>query len=213
MTDIYAEITNEKIWRLIRLFIYCSVPPILLVLTITMVYGLINSTTSMNNFMIVLFQQSLPIALSYALLPCVGFKLLDKSRLSDIGLKANRYLWMDCIDILIVIAFVGYLATEGVLQNAAGIWAVHYLFVAVSEEVLVRGIILTELKGLVKRGWIAILANAVIFSLVFHSTDGIWINMLYRIPFGLVTAILREKTDSIWSSVLFHWIYDVLLSI
>lgn len=87
------------------------------------------------------------------------------------------------------------------------------MFVSVSEEILVRGIILFELKGLLRRRWIAVFVSAIIFSLIFHSTDGIWINMLYRIPFGLFTAILYEKTDSLMSSILFHWIYDVLLSI
>lgn len=205
--------TDEKIGKLVRLFLYCSVPPILLVMVITMMYGAINSTTSTDNFRIVLFQQSIPIALCYGCFPCIVFILADKSKLGEIGLKANRQSWVDAMDIFVTAGFVAYLAMVGALQNEAVIWVSHYLFVAVSEEILVRGIILFELKGLMKKKWAAILVSAIIFSLVFHSTDGTWLNVVYRIPFGLVTAVMREKTDSLWSSVLFHWIYDVLLSI
>lgn len=205
--------TDDKIWKLIKLILYCSVPPILLVLTITIMYGSVNSMTVTNNLLVVLFQQSVPIVICYGLIPCIFFKLLDKESLREIGLRANRRLWMNVIDILIATGFLFYLAAKGAFYNDARIWVIHYLCVAVFEEILVRGIILYELKRLFQRKWVAVFISAVIFSLVFHSTDGIFINMLYRIPFGLITGILCEKTESVSSSILFHWIYDVLLSI
>lgn len=208
-----SRIIDEKIWQLIYLFFYCSVPPILLVLTITLMYGTVNSKVVMSDFVIVLFQQSIPVFLCYGIVPCIFFKMIRKKALQQVGIRRNRRLWIDVCDLLVVILFVGYLVVAGIFQSEAWIWVIHYLFVAVSEEILVRGIILFELKGLLKRKWMAILASAVIFSLVFHSTDGTWVNVLYRIPFGLFTGILHEKTDSLMSAVLFHWIYDVLLSV
>lgn len=208
-----ASITDEKIWRLIYLFFYCSVPTILLVLTITLICGRVNGMKVSDNFILVLCQQSFPILLCYGVIPCVFYKLSEKKSIREIGVCKNRFLWIDMLNGFIAVSFLVYLATAQVFQREEKIWVVHYLFVAVSEEILVRGIILFELKELLKKRWIAVLLSAVIFSLVFHSTDGIWVNMLYRIPFGVITAILYEKTDSLMSSILFHWIYDVLLSV
>lgn len=182
-------------------------------LTITLVYGIVNSRVVANDFMIVFFQQSIPIFVCYGVIPCLSFNLIEKKSLQEIGIKKSKYLWIDLLNIFVVLSFGAYLLAEGVFGEEARIWVIHYLFVAISEEILVRGIILFELKAMLKKRWLAILISAVIFSLVFHSTDGTWINMLYRIPFGLITGILYEKTDSLTTSVSFHWIYDVLLSV
>lgn len=110
------NMTDDKIWRLMQIFCYCSVPPVLLVLTITFMYGLVNSSIVMNDCMIVFFQQSFPIFLCYAIIPCIFFKMFKKFSLEKIGIKRNRLLWIDIFDFSIFLVFIGYLLVIGVFQ-------------------------------------------------------------------------------------------------
>lgn len=113
------------------------------------------------------------------------------------------------LGILQVLRIIAYCTVPPILL----VLLVSVAFVALAEETLVRGIILYELNLLFKRTWLSILVSALIFSLVFHSTDGLILNMLYRVPFGIVTALMYKKTDTLAPAITFHWMYNVALSI
>jgi len=108
---------------------------------------------------------------------------------------------------------MSYLFYKGIHQKNVFVYVIHYFFVALVEEILVRGIIYFQLFKLTNKKWLSVLICAFIFALVFHSTDGIWINIIYRVPFSIITSLLYLKTESLMTSVNFHWMYNVILTI
>lgn len=89
---------------------------------------------------------------------------------------------------------------------------IHYLSVAVSEEVLARGVILYYLKQLFRLP-VAIIISALIFAFVFHSNSNQLMNLCVRFPLGLIFSLITERTKSILPSICLHWGYDVLVTI
>lgn len=205
--------TDDIIIKFIGILLYCGIPPFVLVLLITLSLSIVNSNTTSNVYMLVLIQQSLPVLISYGLIPILIFIIIEKLKLVDIGLKWNKNYQVTVLNMIIVIIFMIYLFYKEIFNYNEGVFVLHYFCVALAEEILVRGIILYKLSALVKKKWVAIVISAFIFALVFHSTDGIIMNIVYRVPFGIITAILYKKTDSLMSSITFHWIYNVALTI
>lgn len=205
---------DEKILQYMKFLGFCGIPPSLLLILISITYGLINTHTSHHAYAIVLCQESIPVLFAYAVIPVIIFLLVEKKPLKDIGLRKNKYRWMDVIDFLLIILFMFFLIVKGVFRSNVTIWIFHYLCVAVAEEILVRGIILYEAEKIFYSSNISILISSIVFALVFHSVDGVSIaNLLYRIPFGIIMAILYKSTGSLCTSVTIHWIYDAILSI
>jgi len=205
--------SESNIKALINIIIFCSAPPFCLVAFIVMMSSIFNSHNTNNLYILVMFQQSIPIFIAYGLIPCIIFKIYFKKPLADIGFKNNKHYFITIIDICIVGGFIAFLLFNKILNTDVGIYVIHYLFVAFSEELLVRGIILYLLEQLFYKEWMSILLSAIIFSLIFHSTDGVLLNLVYRVPFGVITAILYKKTNSLTSPIILHWLYNVLLSI
>lgn len=205
--------TEGIIKSVVEVIIYCSIPTFSLVAIVLVMSSIFGPHNLSSGYSLVMLQQSIPILLAYGVIPCVIFKLHTKKSFKQIGIKKNKHWLISLIDISVFLVFTTYLISNGVFQNSRGIPVIHYFFVAVAEELLVRGIILYQLNRLFRYEWLSIIASAIIFSLVFHSTDGILLNMAYRIPFGIITAILMKTTGSLTSPILLHWLYNSLLSI
>ncbi len=84
----------------------------------------------------------------------------------------------------------------------------HNFAVALSEEILVRGVILTELKKIFNV-YSSIVIDALIFAFVFHANEDIKINLFIRFPLGLILALIATRVKSIHPCVLLHWAYNV----
>lgn len=208
-----TENSEAFILQLITLIAYCAVPPVILVLAITVAAALINSATTSSIYALVICQQTLPVTISYAVLPLLVFSTVGSNSLGEIGIKKNKNRIITIVDIIAIGLFGAYIIINGVLRQSVGVYVIHYFFLAISEEILVRGIILSYLRRLITKDWISILLSALIFALVFHSTDEIVSNIIYRVPFGIIAAILYKKTGSLQSSALFHWIYNVMMTL
>jgi membrane protease YdiL (CAAX protease family) len=84
------------------------------------------------------------------------------------------------------------------------------IFAPIAEEVLFRGMILSELKG-VHSIFVAVIVQAVLFGL-FHMNA---IQAIYATAFGLVLGFITVKTKSILPAILLHVLnntFDVLVS-
>jgi len=205
--------SDRKILICMQTILYCSIPPILLVVFVTIAMVLVNGRMYDSAYFIVFIQQTLPITLAYGVIPILIYKGIKQGSLSEIGIKASKYRIVDFINIAVLSIFTFLLINKGIFTHDVSIYVIHYFFVAVSEEILVRGLILKKLKEVISKEYIAIIISAVIFALVFHSTDGIFTNLLYRVPFGVITAYLYIKTDSMISPIILHWIYNVTITI
>ena len=205
--------TDYMIFQFVKVAMYCCIPSAVLVITITVALTFVNSRTTSSIYAMVLMQQSVPVLFSYGLLPLLIFALTEKSKLEVVGLKRNRHFLITVLNICAAIIFICYLFYKNIPQRKEFVYVIHYFCVDLAEEILVRGIIFYQLERLVKRRWISVVICAFIFALVFHSTDGIWMNIAYRVPFGIIASMLYLMTGSLMTSVNFHWIYNVILTI
>ncbi|QSZ26622.1 CPBP family intramembrane metalloprotease [Aceticella autotrophica] len=84
----------------------------------------------------------------------------------------------------------------------------HNFAVGLSEEILVRGVILKELKKIFNV-YYSIVIDALIFAFVFHANDNIEINLFIRFPLGLILGLIATRAKSIHPCVLLHWSYNI----
>lgn len=204
---------EEKIKGFVTVMGFCGIPLVLLVGFITIGISLVNTSNTENTWLIVGIQQTLPVFLALGVLPFLMFYHLERKNLSIIGVSKFKNKYIAWATLILVVTFLVYLQYNHKLFVDSGIFVVHYAIIAISEEILVRGIITYELNKIVQNKVIAIVISAVIFALVFHSTDGVLSNLLWRVPFAVIMSILLEKTGTIWSSVTLHWIWNVLLTV
>ncbi|MCR5608009.1 MAG: CPBP family intramembrane metalloprotease [Lachnospiraceae bacterium] len=111
-----------------------------------------------------------------------------------------------------LIAIVASLFSENVLQNALGEYLdstpfyIMFLMMAVmppiGEELIFRGIFLSSHDKVNKIG--AILISAVLFG-IFHGNIN---QFVYAAFLGIILAIVVEITDSIYSSMIIHFVFN-----
>lgn len=81
---------------------------------------------------------------------------------------------------------------------------------ALSQEVLMRGYLVTRLMDLWGYRWVAVLISAVGFSL-WHVYQG-WTGPAATLVDGLIFATVLLKTRSVWPCVIAHATYNMLVS-
>lgn len=206
------KIVNKNTYNFIKVVGYCTIPRMIMIVLITIILTFINTTTVSSPILIVLAQQSLPVFVGYCILPVFTFLRLEKEPIETIGIRrSNKWIFFICFAVTIVWLCFLFFRAVGSLELT--IYSIHYLFVAISEEVLVRGIILFYLSKIFRKKWVAVIVSALIFALVFHSTDAVIDNLIWRVPFGIVTAFLYMKTKTLVVPILFHWIYNTGITV
>ncbi len=204
---------DDIIKKIISVAGYSGIPLVLLVGFITIGVGFVRGDRVSNAWLLVGIQQTVPALISLGLIPLFIFTKIEKNSPKLIGINKYKHKLLAVINIFIIIIFLSYLAIAGLLFSSRGIFVLHYAVIAITEEVLVRGIITYKLKELFENKVIAITVSALIFSLVFHSTDGLFANLLWRVPFAIIMSILLETTGNIWFPITLHWIWDVIITL
>lgn len=146
----------------------------------------------------------------------IGFK--GRWMLSIIlgGILGLFYLYCNCLSHLI----------EGeklISINKILFLAIYFLFVSVSEEIIFRGYIGTRLNGLIKNKYVTLVLTGILF-VVMHfpyrmiaanislcDFDIGWLINLFI--FHLVMSFIYMKTNSIFGSIIPHWISDLAYEI
>jgi membrane protease YdiL (CAAX protease family) len=146
------------------------------------------------------------------------------------GMKVENYIIIPILTFVLIILinhFMGLLQNSGAIQDKFDKFndmietmlnSDNYIFLILSvgifapiaEEVLFRGMILSELKG-VHSIFVAVIVQAVLFGL-FHMNA---IQAIYATAFGLVLGFITVKTKSILPAILLHVLnntFDVLVS-
>lgn len=140
----------------------------------------------------------------------------------NIGLtkKLNKGSLLPVIIIIVVILFLGFLmAPHGTGASSISTWLFEATMPGLSEELLYRGVLLTITnKIFIKKwkffgaqiGWGFILTT-LLFSFVHmvsvkSNMDIIinWSNFFGPFTGGLVFAYVKERSDNLWTSVIFH---------
>jgi hypothetical protein len=74
-----------------------------------------------------------------------------------------------------------------------------------AEELFFRGVLYAWLRG--RWGvWVGVIVSSLIFGLVHLSP----VVIIGAIPLGIVTALVYERTKSLWSSVIVHLAFNSL---
>ena len=104
-----------------------------------------------------------------------------------------------------------YIAIGIALYRFYPLYAVlHFFVVAISEEILFRELQYTYFQKNANF-IVGLIASSVIFGIVLHINDSMIVNVLLRIPLGMLLYAVRHKFG-LSASVSLHWIYDVIMS-
>lgn len=157
------------------------------------------------------------------------FVKLRKQELETIGLKGRWklsiilggvlslfYFYCNCLDHLI--------NGEKLISITSILFLmVYFLLVAICEEFVFRGFIGTRLNGLIKNKYIVVLITGLLFVIMHFPYRMIAANMslsdfdigwlINLFVFHLVMSFIYMKTNSIYGSIIPHWISDLAYEI
>ncbi len=212
---------NEKSFeKVLSTACYISLPLIFLFaltigLSMITTGGINTNVNEMGDFRSVFFSFSLPMLLALAAAPLFFKMCIQKRSAAELGLAIPKSpLNLVACGLMSAgtagLAFILSVTKEPELSPWT-IWA-HFFFVAVSEEIMLRSIIMDELRFFTAKRWILCLLNGVIFAFVYHSNDGFLPNLLIRVPLGFALGMVREKSDSVYPAIALHWLYNMFVT-
>ena len=88
--------------------------------------------------------------------------------------------------------------------TSVAFWIAVVIMAPLVEELTFRGFVYTRLKQGMKK-WIAVIVTSLLFGMV-HGTI-IW--AMYTFVFSLCLIYIFEKTNSLWTSILFHFAFNL----
>ena len=83
------------------------------------------------------------------------------------------------------------------------------LFVSISEEFLMRGIIFYLLSQLFRKKYYVVIVSAIIFGFALHTGGDFLSNLVYRFPAGIILAVLRIYTKKLYLPMVVHFMYNL----
>lgn len=211
---IVKKFTIEQI---VKLCCYISLPLVTLIIATLVisicVSGDINSNiNNVTTFSVMFFNFSLPMLLILGVLPTLILMLSEKCTVKQLGFvitKKSTYLILFmCIGIIVACSNV--LAGQE-LQISLSMLIIHFLCVAISEEIMLRSVIYhktSEMFGSI----LNCIINGLIFAFVYHSNEDFLSNFIIRFPLGFLLAYVRYKQDDVYAPIGIHWMYNILIS-
>ena len=211
----------DYLLHIIRTTSYVALPLMAMITWIlgvsVIVFGSIRSNVDQaSDFIETFVLFSLPMLIFFVVLPILIKMKTDGKSLDDLGLcfhpnKRNITILVANIAFLSAVCVMFCIqASEGANQLIAII--VHILAIGISEEIMIRCIIYDELRRKYSIA-VSVIVSSLVFAIVYHSGDGLIPNMLIRFPLGLVLAIIRVWTKNIYSSIVMHSWYNMLMLI
>ncbi len=161
------------------------------------------------------------------------FLVVKKQGLKTIGLKeGNIKLSLIMGTVLAAILFfcncLSIIIFEGqifVPLKTILIYIIYYFTVGLCEEIIFRGYILTILYGIVRNVYIDVLLSGVLFIFMHFPFRMVAYNMSFfelasNVPYmidlfvtSIVLSFIRIKSDSLYGTIIPHWISDLSYSI
>ena len=159
------------------------------------------------------FGFSLPMIISLFIIPLLYERLVKRKNMYQMGLVYKPTIinnLLIVINIIIFIFSVLLLFYVGVGEEITII--VSFLIVAFSEEFMMRGVMINTLNEKLNVVY-SVLISSFLFAFLYHSGDSDYINFIWRFPLGIIFALFRVKTESIYVSVLMHLWINILINI
>lgn len=210
---------NNIIYFLLKLSTYIIIPLIAMMIwivasSIIMCGSMTTSVDQMNGFMQTFVIFSTPMILFLAIIPVIIKVKYENKSLNELGLiytndKKNLIILAINIGILLIVAyrFIGQNTADPVSLISM---ITHICIIGITEEVMLRSIVYDEIRGKVNTV-MTVIITALIFAFVYHSASDAQSNLLVRFPLGLILATLRAKTDNVYSSIVFHIWYNMMV--
>lgn len=181
-------------------------------IVIGQVVGNINDVT---DFWETILCFSLPMFLAMSVLPVLFELLIKKNTLERIGLsykstKANN-IFLALNFVVLVISFILIFCTGMDFVYVLSI-ILSFLFVAISEEIMMRGILMDTMTQ--KMPWLfAAVINSLIFAFVYHSSDDALVNLIWRFPLGFILCVVAKKSGSVYQGIIIHFWVNILVNV
>jgi membrane protease YdiL (CAAX protease family) len=194
-----------------------SIVPLILLFTLEIVISPLGLFSDVKRSELRYFLQvAPPMLIAFLLVPALAANRSLKLRANEMGLSVQK-VRRTCFIVLPILAALIALATVRfpfivVDGYTTSVVVAHFAIVAISEEYLCRGIIHHLTVKLLGRT-LAVIATAIIFVFAFHSSTQVIVNLIYRMPIGVILGLLRVYTGNIYAPIAVHWIYDVVLTI
>lgn len=207
--------------QLIEIICYVSLPLILLFLLtiITSVIFAGNLNTDVNaatSFKDVFVSFTLPMLTALVIAPLTIKLFVQKTSLSDLGLAfpISKLSLVLCI-LMGAVSIILTFCLDRFSELKVSAWTVlfHFFFVALSEEIILRSIIMNELLCFSRSILVLCVINGAIFAFIYHSSEDFFINLLVRFPLGLILSFVRLRSKSTYPAVMLHLMYNMIVTI
>ena len=138
----------------------------------------------------------LSLVISFVIMPFYVLKKQHNIKISEIGIAKIGIT--DSIFLISAVIFSVFLfITKGNLKIFTEVVS-QQLFVSISEEILMRGIIFYLLSQLFRKKYYVVIVSAIIFWGLHYIRGGDFLsNLVYRFPAGIILAVLRIYTKKI----------------
>lgn len=93
-----------------------------------------------------------------------------------------------------------------------GVTFIRHFGVAFSEEFFSKGVLFYLAQNISGRRIVWVIMSALVFAFGFHSNGDLMINLLYRLPMGIILGLIYLRTESLYLPVLLHIANNVLAS-
>lgn len=170
----------------------------------------INTSVSIRNVILVF---SIPSVISYIVLPTIILKKYCSEAKLRFGMKMGmskvqiitKMITIIFLIVTIINLFVNMKAKEAMFV------LVTFIFVSITEEYYIRGIVMNVLQS--KYGkWLAIILSSLIFVFILHSGGNLYTNLFIRLPVSILISIAYAKSGDLYSSIFLHLGYDLLVN-
>ena len=152
------------------------------------------------------------MGIGFIIYPLILTKAKYRIKIDEIG--AGKISKIEKVIILTgSILVIIYIFAERTISTEVVLGVViQNLAVACSEETFSRGILFYYTGRLVNSSSVKILVSGIVFAFVFHSSDPLLLNLTYRLPMGLILAIVYSRTKNLSIPVFLHLVNNILAS-
>lgn len=153
--------------------------------------------------------QSLPLLISFVILPWLYLAKIEKMKVLQTLVTSGYQVRLDSLLAFVFLAMLLFLFMNGKLISHY-IAISHFAVVALSEEFLTRGILIKKLSKTFTPA-LCLIISSICFAFIFHSNVSMLMNLLIRLPLGLLLGFLYLKAKNLRTPILVHWVYNVLV--
>lgn len=175
--------------------------------------AIVTNINGTDNLVTQLLLFSLPSTVCFSVLPITYLALARKWKAEDFGLKlttTRRSIIIKSLCLSLLCVSLYRLFTFHNFDMAIRLLLV-FIFVAINEEIVVRGILYRILNNRFRHFMSAIIASF-IFAFILHSGSDFFSNFVARFPLSLLLFALYAFSGDIYSSIVFHFAYNILVN-